>query len=393
MRTLQVSDVYFPRVNGVSTSIKTLVGELEARGHPATIVAPRYEARGAEVAAGNGVVRIPARRVPNDPEDRWMSLRGVGRLDESLDARGYDLVHVHTPFVAHYGGLRLARRLGVPLVETYHTFFEEYLHHYVPLLPPILLRAVARWMARTQCRRADAVVVPSFALETVLRGYGVRAPLRVVPTGLDLAEWEGGDGARFRSRHGIAPSRPLLLFVGRLAHEKNLPFLLDALDEVRRARPDALLVMAGEGPAVPELLRRVRRLELERHVVFVGYLDRDGPLQDCYAAADIFVFASRTETQGLVLLEAMAQGVPVVSTAMLGTREVLEDGRGVVVSPEVIDEFAGRVVALLDDGPRRRRLGIEAVRWARSWSSQAMADSMLELYAEVCARGGRGGPG
>ena len=395
MRILHVSDVYFPRVNGVSTSIKTLAGQLEARGHAATIVAPRYEPRsaGAELAAGNGVIRVPARKVPNDPEDRWMSLRGVARLDEALDARVYDLVHVHTPFVAHYGGLRLAGRLGVPLVETYHTFFEAYLHHYVPLLPRSLSRRLARWMARSQCARADAIVVPSPALETVLRGYGVTAPLRVVPTGLDLTEWGNGDGARFRSRHGIPPTRPLMLYVGRIAFEKNLFFLLEVLDEVRRVRPDALLVLAGQGPAVPDLCRRVRRLDLERHVLFVGTLGREGALQDCYAAADVFVFASRTETQGLVLLEAMAQGVPVVSTAILGTRGVLEGGRGARVSAERVAEFAGHVLALLGDRDARDRLGAEAVCWARTWSSEAMTDRMLELYAEVRSRGRRGGRG
>lgn len=388
MRVLHVSDVYLPRVNGVSTSIRTLVDRLEAGGHAATVVAPRYDraSGGARVAAGNGVVRVRARRVPNDPEDRWMSLRGVARLDEALDARGYDLLHVHTPFVAHYGGLRLARRLGVPVVETYHTFFEDYLHHYVPLLPRSLSRGLARWMARSQCRRVDAVVVPSSALERVLLRYGVAAPMRVIPTGLDLAEWGGGDGRRFRSRHGISPGRPVMLYVGRIAFEKNLPFLLEVLDRVRRALPEALLVLAGEGPAVPDLSRRVRQLELERNVLFVGNLDRDGSLQDCYDGADVFVFASRTETQGLVLLEAMAQGAPVVSTAVLGTREILAGGRGAVVSVEEPDEFAGHVLSLLGDRVRRERLGADAARWARCWSSQRMAERMLELYADVRAR-------
>lgn len=388
MRILHVSDVYFPRVNGVSTSIRTLVGQLEAKGHDATIVAPRYDGdvNGSRIAAGNGVVRIRSRKVPNDPEDRWMSLRGVSRLDEALDARGYDMVHVHTPFVAHYGGLRLARRLGVPVVETYHTFFEEYLHHYVPLMPRSLSRGVARWMARSQCGRADAIVVPSSALERVLREYGVGAPLRIIPTGLDLTEWVGGDGPRFRARHGIPPGRPLMLYVGRIAFEKNLPFLLEVLDRVRRERPDVLLVLAGQGPAVPDLSRRVRQLDLERNVLFVGYLDRDGALQDCYAAADVFVFASRTETQGLVVLEAMAQGVPVVSTAILGTKEILDGGRGALVSEEDADEFAGHVLSLLLDRGRRDHLGAEAACWARRWSSQAMAERMLELYADVRAR-------
>ena len=175
-----------------------------------------------------------------------------------------------------------------------------------------------------------------------------------------LHEFEGGDGAAFRSHHGIAPDRPVMLLVGRVAHEKNIGFLLRVLAEVRRSVPNVLFIIAGEGPALPALQREAGRDGLAANTLFVGYLDRRGALLDCYRAADVFVFASRTETQGLVLLESLALGVPVVSTAVLGTKEVLRNAAGAIVVAEDVTEFAAAVVEVLTQsaaarGARRRR--------------------------------------
>lgn len=388
MNLLHLSDVYFPRVNGVSTSIRTLLRELAAGGHETALVAPRYGADG-DGREELEVLRVPARRVPNDREDRWMHAAAIGRLAPQLAARRFDVLHVHTPFVAHHAGVRLARRLGVPLVESYHTFFEEYLRHYVPWAPASWLRRLARRASRAQCDAADAVVVPSTAMHDVLLDYGVRAAPAVIPTGLAEADWPHGDGQRFRARYGIPPTRPVLVHVGRIAFEKNLLFLVDVLEQVRESVPDVLLLVAGEGPAMGALWQHVRARDLERHVLLVGYLARGGELADCYRAGHVFVFASRTETQGLVLLEAMALGVPVVSTAVMGTRDILAPRRGAVVAEESVPAFAGETVALLQDHGRRAALGREAASYARSWTAAAMAERMTELYARLLAERGR----
>ena len=171
--------------------------------------------------------------------------------------------------------------------------------------------------SRRQCNALDAVVVPSSAMRQRLAEYGVTAPMTVLPTGIPLGQFAGGDGAAFRQRHGIAPQRPLALFVGRVAHEKNIGFLLDALAHAQQVAPGAMLMIAGEGPAMGDLRRRVQQLGLAAHVIFIGYLDRRQDLPACYAAADVFAFASRTETQGLVLLEAMAAALPVVALSAM----------------------------------------------------------------------------
>jgi len=379
MRVLYVSDVYFPRVNGVSTSIRTFRTDLAAAGVGTTLVVPAYgDARPPD--DDDGIVRVPSAAVPRDPEDRRMRWAALDATLASLASGGIDLVHIQTPFVAHYAGVRAARRLGVPAIATCHTLFEEYLHHYLPMLGRSWGRGLARALTRAQCRDVAALIAPSGPMRDRLLEYGVDTPIHVLPTGLPAERLRPGVGARFRERHGIDADRPLLLFVGRVAHEKNIDFLLHVHAQLLRERPDALLLVAGEGPARDSLAKLAQQLGVAPSVRFVGYLGRDGELADCYAAGDVFVFASRTETQGLVLLEAMAQGTVVASTAELGTRSILTGDSGAVVLPEDTAVFAAALARLLaDPGERARRAAISRDHAGR-WSSVAMARQLAALY-------------
>jgi glycosyltransferase involved in cell wall biosynthesis len=384
VRVLFISDVYFPRVNGVSTSIRTFRRDLANCGVDTTLVAPRYEPAD-ELSPEPGVVRVSAARVPRDPEDRRMGWRELRRTLDALTAQDFDLVHIHTPFIAHYAGVRYARRTDVPCVATYHTFFEEYLHHYVPLLPRPVSRYLARSFTRSQCAQVQALIAPSEPMRAVLTAYGVRTAVHVVPTGLAVDRFARGDGAAFRARAGIGAERPLLTYIGRVAHEKNIGFLVQVFREVLKSVPAALMVIAGEGPARESLRAQVAALGLAEQVHFAGYLERDSALLDCYAAADAFVFASRTETQGLVLLEALAQGAPVVSTAELGTRSILTAASGALIVPEEQQAFAAAVVRVLGDAALRANMAARGRAYAGSWSSAAMARRLAEIYEQLRA--------
>jgi len=382
VRVLFISDVYFPRVNGVSTSIRTFRQDLANCAVETLLVAPRYAPADSGEAAEEGVLRVPAARVPRDPEDRRMSWRALTRALDALADGAFDLVHIQTPFIAHYAGVRCARRAGVPCVATYHTFFEEYLHHYLPVMPRPVSRLLARSFTRSQCAAVQALIAPSEPLRAVLEDYGVRTPIHVLPTGLAPDRFRSGDGRAFRAAAGIDAGRPLVTYIGRVAHEKNIGFLLQMFGAVLKSVPDALLVIAGEGPAREALRSEVATRGLTAQVHFAGYLERDGALLDCYAAADVFVFASRTETQGLVLLEAMAQGVPVVSTAELGTRSILP-GSGALIVPEEREAFAAAVVRVLGDAQLRADMALRGRAHARAWSSAAMARRLAEIYAAL----------
>lgn len=389
LHILMISDVYFPRVNGVSTSIRSFRRELIAQGHQVTLIAPAYPNSAsfdAEHPDAN-LIRIPSLPIPRDPEDRLMRRRFIRALLPSLRAQKFDLLHIQTPFMAHYAGLALGRTLGLPIIESYHTFFEEYLYHYVPLLPRALLRFAARRFTVAQCNAVDQVIAPSRAMHDGLRDYGVRTPITILPTGLEASQFKPGDGAHFRTSHDIAPDRPVALFVGRVAHEKNIDFLLRAFQLAMAQVPEALLLIVGEGPAVPHLQRLTQQWQISDAVKFIGYLDRDTTLLDCYASGDVFVFASRTETQGLVLLEALAQGTPLLSTAHMGTRDILAPGGQPIRSARIVAEdpatFARELAQLLQDSAMRHEMSRHAVSDAQQWSIREMTRRLARLYQQA----------
>jgi glycosyltransferase involved in cell wall biosynthesis len=380
MKILMISDVYFPRVNGVSTSIETFRRNLRELGHTVHLIAPSYDSVSRDESEVN---RVPARRIPFDPEDRFMSYGWVMSKLEYWRAENYDIIHVQTPFVAHYLGIKLSSLLGITCVETYHTFFEEYLYHYVPLAPKSLMRLLAKRFSRHQGNRLSGMVVPSHPMLHILRAYGIGVKMEVIPTGIEPASFEPGNRALFREQHGIDQDRPVLLFVGRVAHEKNIDFLLKVVARVKLQHPDILFVIAGEGPARPGLEAEVKKCGLTEQVKFIGYLNRSTELNSCYRSADMFIFSSRTETQGLVLLEAMAQGTPVVSTAELGTRDVLQEGRGVWIANEDLEDFSGKIIRLWEAQQTRLSLGQSGRDYAHEWSAAKQAARLVDFYLGV----------
>jgi glycosyltransferase involved in cell wall biosynthesis len=218
----------------------------------------------------------------------------------------------------------------------------------------------------------------------VLREYGVKSKAEVVPTGLQAHSFKKSNGNEFRKKHGIDENRPVGLFVGRVAFEKNISFLLRMWTQVIKQQPDALLVIAGEGPAEASLHALAKTLHLENHVKFIGYMDRNTELNACYASADVFVFSSLSETQGLVLLEAMAQATPVVAIAELGTKSILIEGEGAMIAPHDELIFAEKVNVLLSDAKLRTKLGKAALNYAKTrWTDTAQAERMIAFYKEV----------
>lgn len=387
MKILMLSDVYFPRVNGVSTSIRTFALALARLGHAVTLVAPEYDDRGPAVDIDDGdrfeLVRLPARTIFFDPEDRLIRRSALRGALARLAARPWDVVHIHTPFRAHQLGVWLSQATGAPTVETYHTYFEEYVGHYLPWLPVALTRVLARRLSRRLCSDVDHLIVPSVQMVDVLERYRITTPHTVLPTGIDLDEFAGGDGQRFRSEHGIDASRPVIVTVSRLAVEKNIAFLLQVVRRLVLRFPDLLFVIAGEGPDAARLKLAAADLVASGNVRFFGNLDRRRALLDAYCAGDAFVFASPTETQGLVLIEAMALGVPIVSTAVMGTAMVLEGARGAVVSSEDVEAFADHVAGVLGNPERRAMLAAHAREDAQAWSTESLMARAVELYARL----------
>jgi len=381
MHILMISDVYFPRVNGVSTSIKTFRDKLRNQGHRVTLIVPDYPSQKYE--DDKDIIRIESKTVMFDPEDRLMSKSKIKSLMHKLSLKNVEIIHIHTPFVAHYSGVWMSKALNIPCVESYHTFFEEYLYHYIHFLPRSWLKGIARKFSRSQCNSVDSLIVPSNAMVNVLKDYGVTARTEIIPTGINPEEFSVGEGNKFRTQQAIDKDRPIMLYLGRVAHEKNIDFLIKVLAEVKKKVDNVLMVIAGDGPAVNSLKELVNELNLNDNTKFIGYLSREHDLPDCYSAANVFVFASRTETQGLVLLEAMASGTCVVSTAVMGTKDVLKDNEGALIAQENVPDFSEKVVELLEHSDAAWLLAQNGRLYASKWSVSKLTNQLFTLYEEL----------
>ncbi len=377
-----VTDTYLPRVNGVVQSIRSFARAYRQLGHHVLILAPEFPGyRDQE----EDVWRFPSHYLFFDPEDRLANtwLPRSRRLLRDLPDRRLDLLHTQTPFSLGLAALSWGRNLKIPLVHTYHTLFEAYFHLYFKIVPESWARKIASGFSRWFCNRHDMIVVPSTPIRETLNGYGVKRPIVVNPTGIDLSPFQNLDGERMRKQLGFAPGDVLLLAMGRVAREKNLPFLFDVLERLAGRQPKARLVISGQGPALAEVKAECRRRGLDAKVIFLGYMDRRD-WADLYAGADVHVLASLTETQGLVLTEAMAAGTPCVAVAAMGVKDVLAGGGGIAVDLDV-EAFADAVDRLLRDRDLYAAKRAEAAVQARNWSIESKARQMLTHYEQLLA--------
>ncbi|MBX6376923.1 MAG: glycosyltransferase [Clostridia bacterium] len=371
------TDSYTPYVSGVVRSVETFRRHLEALGHRVMIFAPAYP--GAASGPG-GVYRFRSIPAPSHPGFH-LAVPISPRLGDCLRCAGCQVVHVHSPFLMGTLGLVSGRSLGLPVVFTYHTFYHLYAH-YVPLPPTLVAAAVRRWV-RGFCNRCDTVVAPSRSAADFLATSGVRVPLAVVPTGIEWSRFAAAAGGHPLPA-GWPSARPVSLYAGRLAREKGVDFLLQAFAEAVKQGAPGQLVLVGDGPEAPALRAVARRLGLGDRAVFVGPVPFDA-MPQVYAAADLMVFASATDTQGLVLVEAMAGACPVLAAEGPGVTDVVEDGVNGRVVPRRVEVFASTWTSLLSDAALRRTLGEGARRTARRFAAEDMARRLAGVYETLVA--------
>ncbi len=379
MKIAIFTEVYRPIVNGVVTSVDSLAEQLRTLGHDVFTFAPHIP-KGAE-SAGR-VFRMPSLPLPARTQYR-LTLPLVARRNKRRFLSRCDIIHSHSLFITGWMASYYARRrFRVPLVYTYHTLLDSYAH-YSPLGQRITSQ-LTRELTRTYANAADAVIVPTKAVAGELRRQGVTAPICVVPTGVDIEvfrRFDREDGRAVRDKLGIGREMPLLLLVSRLAPEKNVPLAIEALGRLRQRLPDAQLLLVGSGPTLHQLKEQAKASGLSDAVHFVGSVEHaEIPL--FYAASDVFVFPSVTETQGLVLAEAFASGVPVVALDNPQTRDVF----GEHLAGEIVQDaesMANAAFELISNTERRRVAVTHAKTAAAAFDARATAGRVLAIYEAV----------
>lgn len=367
---------YKPRASGVPISIETFANGLRRMGHRVYIFAPFIRGYRDD---DEDVFRLPS--IPS-LGDRTLALPipWWGWLYSIAKDLHLDIIHSQHPFLLGRLGARLARKSGIPLVFTHHTRYEEYVH-YIPF-PKRITRRIAIHLVTSYANRCDLVIVPTEGIREILLRNGVKTRIEKVPTGIELEDFDGIQKGVIRNLYGIDDDTKILLYVGRIAKEKNLSFLVMAFKEIVKRIPSTIMIILGYGPFEKEIKDLVNRVGLKGNVIFSKALSRRD-VYHYYIDAQIFLFSSLTETQGLVLYEALGAGLPIVAIDAIGTREIVKDGFNGYLTTEDPHRFSQYVIELLMDDEKRKRFSMASKEIAKGFSSKLQTQRLILLYKEL----------
>ncbi len=378
MRIVMMTNTYFPHVGGVARSVTGFSEGLRNSGHQVMVVAPEFPDMPEEEV---NVVRIPAIQRFNG-SDFSVRLPVPGFLDEPLEEFSPEIIHSHHPFLVGDTAVRVASDKGLPLVFTHHTLYEQYTHYVNEQSEALKLFVMD--LSTGYANLCDRVVAPSQSIADLLVKRGVTTPITVVPTGIDLQRFKPSDRVSFRRAQGIPPEAFLVGHVGRLAQEKNLAFLTETVAAFLQKNPEAWFILVGQGPLEPELRGILSNRGVSERIRFLGVLGGD-ELAEAYGCMDVFAFTSHSETQGMVLAEAMACGVPVVGLDASGVREVIRDyENGRLLKRQDGEDFIAAlewVGSQDEEGGSRLREG--ALATARDFSQESSVKKIVGVYNQA----------
>lgn len=381
MKICMFTNTYLPHVGGVANSVARFTEDLRRRGHRVMIIAPSFPDVDEAKDRAEDVFRVPAVQNFNG-SDFSLRIPVPFVIDDALNEFDPDIIHSHHPYLLGDAAMRAAGQRCLPLVFTHHTRYEEYTH-YVTSASSIM-KQFAIHLSTEYANRCTRIVAPSRSIAKMIHERGVFRKVAVIPTGVDLNFFQSGNGAVFRKEAGISPNARVIGHVGRLAPEKNLEYLSRAVVRYLQRDPRSYFIVAGEGPSHATMQTLFDQNDLGKQVVMAG--KRTGrQLADFYDALDIFIFASQSETQGMVLAEAMAAGKPVVGLNAPGVREIIRDGEnGCMLAADSSPDLFAEAIHSIDRNPEvNRKMRIAAGRTARRFSRTVSAQQLEALYASI----------
>lgn len=407
MKIAMMTNNYKPYIGGVPISIERLTKALREQGHRVVVFAPRYGGRGTEQEGEEDVVRYST-LTQHFYSDTVLPNPLDPVLEETFAREEFDVIHVHHPVLIGKVAAHLSAKYNIPLVYTYHTQYEQYLDYAGPihwlsrgreknnLLGRLRCRGsraikqeLAPWYLSGFMRRCHTVIAPTEGMRRTFNlqygyTYNCQADLAVLPTGLTAESYQPDREAaeEIRRRYG-GEEMPLLVTVSRLGHEKNVPFLLRCMAGLKKLLPDFRLLVIGDGPQREEYMDMCKQLDIRQQICFMGSLpNRD--IAAHMAAADCFVFASKTETQGIVILEAMAAKTPVVALRASGVEDLVVEGVSGYLCPEEEEAFTEQLLRVLQSKPLRETLGESAFHAALQYREDAVAEKAVKIYTDTC---------
>ena len=397
------TDAYYPRINGVAVSVRSYATKLAEMGHSVCIVCCNYDdedkkdkkkkksfLQDDKLYPNLKIYRISSINVFVSKEDKSAKLSAWHDVKHTMDAFKPDIVHINSEFMVGYFGLIYSRHRNIASVYTFHTLWEDYVDGYIKFMPVYPAKKIAKEFIKFYLKRANILIAPTVNIANVIKSYGIERDAKILPTGIPPALDVKKLNVRplfFNQLHTLLPrvqKKHILLYVGRVVKEKNLDFLFPVLAEVKKTFKDTVLVFVGGGPELDNLKEKAKKTGYARDIVFAGYRSRE-ELAYFYSVTDVFVFPSKTETQGLVTLEAMMAGVPVVAIGERGTLDVMKGDNGGFMVKEDVNEFSQRVLELLKDKELYAEKSQEAKKWASQWSLDTLTEKLVTYYEEALA--------
>lgn len=381
MRIALFTDTYTPEINGVATSVHTLFQELTALGHEVHVFAPRVKACAKEPR----VHRIAS--MPLIFQKKRRSVVFSPRLLARINRYHFDIVHTHSEYLVGMLGRVVAKMQRCCCVHTYHTIWEDYTYYVTHGIGEARMRRLAAKLSRIWCNHCDHVLVPTQKIHALLLQYGVRTPMSIIPSGLNLTRFAPGycstDIVKARRKEcGLLPHQRALLNIGRIAKEKNLECIVQAMPPIFAVHPEVVLVIIGEGPWVSVLEKIAGQLGIASRVLFPGPKPWKN-IHEYYQVGEVFVSASNSETQGLTYIEAMSSGLAVVAKSDPCLAGVIENGRNGLLFDSVADLQGALLRALSPDG---RRLGAAAAQSVTQFSQDTFARKVAQTYRQTLWR-------
>lgn len=395
MRIAIFTNNYIPNPYGVTQSIESFRKQFEKRGHEVFIFAPRWKGY-----VDNNPRACPPSATPSGVSGRVFRYPSVDinikfrfplaipysrAMDKIIEKLDLDIIHSQHPNLLGTAAKKWARKKNIPLVFTWHTLYDRYTNFF-PLVPQKWAANYIIKKAVNYANQCGQIIVPTESVKGIIREWGVtNENIEAIPSGIEEDMYANPDGAAIRQKYGIKRDEILLLLVSRLTEEKNVEFLFRALTPtLSRGEREVKMLVAGDGYLLPKLRQFAKDNNISDQIIFAGVVDKL-VIKNYYAAADIFVYASKSETQGMIISEAMYCGLPVVALEATGIRDLVEDNiNGFLIAEDSSGEFASAVNDLINNQEMRKKFGAASARRAREkYTDQVCADKMLEVYQRL----------
>jgi len=371
---------YTPSKGGMETSVINLSKGLEKAGHEVYIFAPEYPNYKDEE---KNIFRYKSIRFNYGGYFYVIPIPFGSKMKEIIKELKLDILHSHQPYSLGSEALKFSKELNIPLVFTYHIKYEDY-SHYIPLVPGFIAKKYIRKVTVGYSNKCDNVIAPSTAIKKLLRDHKITAPISIIPSGINIDNFANATGQRdsIREKYNIKPEEIMLITASRLVEEKNIKFLIESFSLMKKKFANIKFMIVGDGAVKEDLEKRAKDLGLENDIVFTGLVNRT-EIVSLYQSSDIFVFASHTETQGLVAVEAMAAGSPVVAIRASGIEDIVQDGEDGFLTSDSEEEFAEKVLQIAIDDNLRKKMAEKAKANSRKFEIAPWVEKIVELYESL----------